>query len=141
MTALVSDSIAPRRFSTTLLTVFAGIALALALTGICSVIAQSVAQRKLEIGIRMALGAGPKAIVAFTVQYALAPALIGMAVGLMGSLATTRLLGTMLFGVNPVDPGTWISVSVLMLAVALLASYVPARRARRIDPILALRAE
>jgi ABC-type antimicrobial peptide transport system permease subunit len=124
-----------------LLAVFAGIGLILPLTGIYSVIAQSVVQRRLEIGIRIALGAVSTRVVGLVLQNALVPALVGMTVGLAGAAATANLVSALLYGVRPFDPTTWVTVSTLLFTVCMLAGYVPARRATKVDPLVALRCE
>ncbi len=141
MTALVSESLAPRRFATLLLSAFAGVALLLSLLGIYAVIAHAVAQRTVEIGIRIAVGASPARVTGSMLRYGLLPALVGMALGWSGALALSRVLSATLFGVSPLDLPTWVLVSGCMLAVASLASYLPARRACLVDPTTALRAE
>jgi predicted permease len=139
MTQIIAESLAPRRFSTILLSVFAGIALILSLTGIYGVIAHSVAERTAEIGIRVAVGASPARVIGSMLRFGLLPALCGMAVGWSGAFAISRLFAAMLFGVSALDLSTWFLVSSSMLAVASLASYQPARRACRVDPTVALR--
>jgi putative ABC transport system permease protein len=141
MTQLIAESLAPRRFSTMLLAAFTGVALMLALAGIYAVIAHSVAQRSVEIGIRIAMGASPTRVTAFMFRDALLPVVAGMVVGWSGAFAGSRLLAAMLFEVEPLDVPTWILVSGSMLVVACIASYVPARRASRVDPMVALRAD
>jgi putative ABC transport system permease protein len=141
MTQLIAESLAPRRFSTMLLMTFAGVALMLSLSGIYAVIAHSVAQRTVEIGIRMAMGASPARVTGLMLRYGLLPVICGMAVGWSGAFAMSRLLSSMLFDVDPLDVSTWMLVSGSMLAVACIASYLPARRACRVDPTVALRAE
>jgi putative ABC transport system permease protein len=141
MTQLIAESLAPRRFSTMLLSAFAGVALILSLAGIYGVIAHSVAQRTAEIGIRIAMGASAARVTGLMLRYGLLPVICGMAVGWSGALAISRLFSAMLFDVGPLDLPTWILVSGAMLAVACVASYLPARRAGRVDPIVALRAE
>jgi putative ABC transport system permease protein len=141
MIQLITESLAPRRFSTTLLSTFALVALILSLAGIYAVIAHSVAQRAFEIGIRIAMGASSARITGLMLRYGLFPAIGGMAVGWSGVLAISRLFSAMLFGVGPLDLPTWIVVSGCMLAVACIASYLPARRACSVDPATALRAE
>jgi putative ABC transport system permease protein len=141
MTELIAESLAPRRFSTILLSAFAVVALMLSLAGIYAVIAHSVAQRTVEIGIRIAMGASPARVTSLMLRYGLLPAVCGMALGWSGAFAISRLLSAMLFEVGPLDPPTWILVSGSMLAVAGIASYLPARRACSIDPTVALRAE
>lgn len=141
MTQLISESLAPRRFSTTLLSAFAVVALILSLTGIYGVIANAVAQRTTEIGIRIAMGASPAGVTALMLRYGLVPASCGMAAGWSAAFAISRLFSAMLFGVGPLDIRTWLFVSGTMLAVVGLASYLPARRAARLDPMIALRAD
>ena len=141
MTQLMSDLLAPRRFSTILLSTFAVVALILSVAGIYAVIAHSVAQRTAEIGIRIAMGASPARVTGLMLRYGLLPAICGMALGWSGALAITRLLSTMLFGVGPLDLPTWILVSGSLLAVACIASYLPARRACGVDPTVALRVD
>src|SRR5215813_11079567 len=141
MTQLIVESLAPRRFSTTLLSAFAAVALILSLAGIYGVIAHSVAQRTVEIGIRMAMGASPASVTGLMVRYGLLPAICGMAAGWSGALAISRFFSAMLFGVGPLDLPTWVAVSGSMLAVAFVASYLPARRACGVDPTVALRSE
>jgi len=141
MTQLIAESLAPRRFSTILLSTFAVVALILSLAGIYAVIAHSVAQRTFEIGIRIAMGASPARVTGLMLRYGLFPAICGMAAGWLGALAISRFFAAMLFGVGPLDPPTWIVVSGCLLAVASIASYLPARRACSVDPATALRAE
>jgi putative ABC transport system permease protein len=141
MTQLISESLAPRRFSTILLSTFAAVALMLSLAGIYAVIAHSVTQRTFEIGIRIAMGASPTRVTGLMLRQGLFPAIGGMALGWSGALAISRSFSAMLFGVGPLDLPTWIAMSGCMLAVACIASYLPARRACSIDPGTALRAE
>lgn len=141
MEQLMSDTVAPRRFSTVLITAFGLVSLALALTGIYGVIAYSVAQRTREIGIRVALGALPRDVMMLAIRAGLAPGIVGAVLGLVLALALTRLLSTMLFEVNPLDLSIWAGVSVLLVTVAAGAGYLPARRAAAVDPTIALRAE
>ena len=140
-TQIMTESLAPRRFSTTLLSAFAVVALILSLAGIYGVIAHAVAQRTVEISIRMAVGASPARVTGLMLRSGLLPAVSGMVVGWSGAFAISRLLSAMLFGVGPLDLTTWIVVSGSMLVVASIASYVPARRACSVDPAVALRAE
>jgi len=141
MAQIISESLAPRRFSTILLSAFAAVALVLSLAGIYAVIAHSVAQRTVEIGIRMAMGASPANVTGLMLGYGLLPAVCGMAIGWSGAFAISRFFSAMLFGVGPLDFPTWIVVSGSMLTVACIASYLPARRACKVDPTVALRAE
>src|SRR5215469_7199520 len=141
MTQLIAESLAPRRFSTILLSTFPVVALILSLAGIYAVIAHSVAQRTFEIGIRIAMGAPPARVTLLMLRCGLTPAICGIAAGWSGALAISRFFESVLFGVGPLDLPTWTVVSGCMLAVACIASYLPARRACSIDPVAALRAE
>ena len=134
-------SVARLEFVTTLLGVFAGLALAVALVGVYGVMAYSVALRRREIGLRMALGADPRRVVAFVLQHGLTPAAAGIAAGIPGGILAGRLLASQLFEVPPHDPLTASLAALLVAAVALLACLVPARRAARLDPSSALRSE
>ena len=138
---LVARSLAQARFSTSLFTLFAALAAVLAVVGIYGVIAYSVAQRTQEIGIRMALGADRERVVGLVVRQGALLAGIGLAAGLVLSLLATRLLGSLLYEVSATDPLTFAAVPVLLAAVALAASWLPARRATRVDPVRALRSE
>jgi predicted permease len=138
---LVDKAVSPRRFLVLLLTGFAAFALILASLGIYAVISFSVSQRVKEIGIRMALSAAPRSVQAGIVLRSLGLAAIGILVGIAASWMVTRAMAAMLFGVTPTDPATFLGMVVLLAAVAAIAGYIPARRASRIDPMLALRAE
>jgi putative ABC transport system permease protein len=141
MLEVTRDSVAQRRVMLILLGLFAAAALVLAAVGIYGTVSYSVAQRTHEIGVRMALGAEARHVLRMVLKQGIALALGGIGLGLLGSLALTWLLSAMLFGVRPTDPLTFTSVSVLLTAVALLASYIPARRATQVDPLVALRYE
>ena len=141
MEQVVSDSIAERRLTMTMLTVFAAAALILAAVGIYGLIAYSVTQRTQEIGIRMALGAQRAHVMRMVVGHALLLSAIGIALGAVGAAVLTRLMDRLLFDVRPSDPLTFVAVAGLLAIVAAAASYIPGRRAARVDPIVALRAE
>jgi putative ABC transport system permease protein len=141
MTDLVAGSVARRRFNALLTGLFAAVALLLASIGIFGVTAYTVAMRTHEIGVRMALGARAADVLRLVLWQGLRLILLGVAVGLLGSLAMTSVLAGMLYGVTPTDAPTFAAVSLLMTVVALLACYVPARRATRVDPMIALRYE
>jgi putative ABC transport system permease protein len=137
----LSRSVAARRFSMILLAVFAVLALVLATVGIYGVISYSVAQRTREVGIRMALGARTIDVIKLVVRDGLKLVLIGVGVGLAGAFALTRLMSTLLFGVTPTDAATYATVALGLVLVALIACCIPARRATKVDPLLALRSE
>ncbi|HYM01049.1 MAG TPA: ABC transporter permease [Blastocatellia bacterium] len=141
MTEVIDSSIAGRRFNTFLLIVFAACALLLAAVGIYGVIAYSVTQRKHEIGVRMALGARRGDVATLVLRQGGLVAIIGIGAGLAGAIALTRFLSTLLYQIKPIDPITMTGVAVTLGAVALLASYIPAYRAARVDPAIALRFE
>jgi putative ABC transport system permease protein len=132
---------ASRRFAMQLVGGFALLALVLAAIGIYGVMAYLVSQRTREIGIRMALGARPASVVGLVVSYALALAVGGVLVGIVGAAVLTRLIAGMLFGVSPSDPLTFATIALALIATALAATLTPARRAARVDPMVALRAE
>jgi putative ABC transport system permease protein len=137
----LSASLAPQRFNMLLLGIFAGIALTLATVGIYGVMAFSVTQRTHEIGIRMALGAERRSVLGLIVRQGLRLTLIGVALGVAGAWALTSFLASFLFGVAPRDPATFVLVSLALVVVSILACYIPARRATKVEPIVALRYE
>jgi predicted permease len=136
-----SQSVAPARLRTALLAIFAGIALLLAAVGIYGVVSYSVAQRVHEMAIRLALGASPGGLLNLVIGKAMLMVLVGLALGGGAALALTRVLASLLYDTSPTDPVTWVAAGVLLAAVALLACYLPARRAMRVDPMVALRYE
>ena len=138
---LMSDSVAPRRLSMMLLGAFAGLALTLAAIGIYGVMSYSVSQRTHEMGIRMALGAQRTDVVGIVIKQGMVLALVGVGLGVVGALALTRVMSTLLYEVKPTDLTTYGVVCGASLSIALLACLVPARRATKIDPIVALRYE
>ena len=141
MDEVIAGSLAGRRFSMTLLNVFAGVALLLAGVGLYGVISYLVGQRTHEFGVRLALGARPQDVLRLVLGHGLKMALAGVMVGLVAALGLTRLLAGMLYGVSATDPTTFTVIAALLTAVALLACLVPALRATKVDPTTALRAE
>ena len=141
MDAVLHDSVAPARLSMRLITAFAIVALITAALGVFGVLSFVVAQRTRELGIRIALGAAPGDLRRMVIGYGGRLALAGLVLGLLGSFALTRLIAAMLFGVAPTDPLTFGAVSIILLGIGVLASWIPARRATRIDPIAALRSD
>jgi putative ABC transport system permease protein len=141
LSEMVSQTLSQSRFNTGLLAIFAAVAIILAAVGIYGVIAYNVAQRTREIGIRMALGAQRQAMLAMILRQSLTMAAIGIAVGLIGAFAATRLLSALLFGIGATDLATYVAVILLLGAAALLAGLLPARRAMKVDPVIALRYE
>jgi len=133
--------IAPRRFNLLLLGIFAAVALLLAAAGIYAVVAYAVTQRTQEIGIRLALGAQTKDVLRLVIAQSMRPALLGIGVGLLAALALTRLMAGLLFGVSATDPATFVVIGGLLMFIALLACWLPARRATKVDPLIALRTE
>jgi len=141
MEQFLSSSLAPSRFNLFLIGIFAIAALILAGTGIYAVISYSVAQRTQELGIRMALGAQQLDVLRLVVGSSLKIVLIGVAFGLVGAYILTRVMSNLLYGISVTDPSIFVSMSLLLIIIALLASYIPARRAVKVDPIIALRSE
>jgi putative ABC transport system permease protein len=141
MDQLIGKSMVDASFDTTLLLAFAGLSLALAAVGLFGVLSYIVAQRTHEIAIRLALGAQKSDVLRMVAQQGMVPALIGMGMGIVGALVVTRLLSSLLYGVQPNDPLTFASVLLILAGVALLATYIPARRAAKVDPMVALRYE
>jgi putative ABC transport system permease protein len=141
MDEVVSRSVAQRRLTMMMLAIFAGAALLLAAVGIYGVIAYSVTQRTQEIGIRMALGAPRAAVLRMVIGQAVTLAGVGILLGAASAVLLARLMTDLLFGIEPFDIPTFVAVAAGLALVALLASYVPGRRATRVDPVVALRAE
>ena len=141
MEEVVAASLAPNRFNTVLLSLFAGLALVLAAVGVYGVVSYTVSQRTHEIGIRMALGAQGEDVLGLVLRQGMALVGIGLALGLLAALAATRQLASLVYGVSTNDPWTFASVAVALAAVALAANALPARRATRVDPLVALRQE
>jgi putative ABC transport system permease protein len=141
MDQVVAESASSRRWTMALLAAFATLALVLALVGIYGVMTWSVGQRTREIGIRVALGAGSREVLAMIIGYGLKLSALGLALGIAGAFSLRRLLRGLVFDVSPSDPLIYAGVAALMLSVALLACYIPARRASRVDPLVALRWE
>ena len=141
MQQVVGESTARNDFYMTLLTIFAGVALLLAAIGVYGLMAYSVQQRTQEIGVRMALGASPQQVRRMVVTQGMQLALVGVVIGVGSALGLTRLMSSLLYGVKPWDPATILLVAVLLSGVTLLATYLPARRASRVDPMVALRYE
>jgi ABC-type antimicrobial peptide transport system permease subunit len=141
MEEYMSASVAAPRFSTTLLAIFAGVALVLTIVGLYGVMSYSVEQRTNEIGIRLALGAQSRDVLMMVVKQGSMLILLGLVIGLAGAYALTRLIESLLFGVTPKDPFTFAAVAVLLAVVALMACYIPAWRATKVDPLEALRYE
>jgi putative ABC transport system permease protein len=136
-----SDSLGSRKFNVILVGFFGMTALLLATTGVFGVMAYSVSRRTREIGVRIALGAAASDVLSMVLGQGLRTIFIGVAIGIVGALALTRTLASLLFGVTATDPMTFVTVTVLLAGIALLACYIPARRATKVDPMVALRYE
>ena len=136
-----SESVASERLNLTLLSIFAGIALVLAVVGIYGVMSYTVTQRTHEIGIRMAIGAQPRDVFKMVIGQGMFLALIGVGLGLIGAFALTRLMASMLYDIAPTDPVTFAVIALLLITVALLACFIPGRRATKVDPVISLRYE
>jgi putative ABC transport system permease protein len=141
MNEIRAESVAGERLNLTLLSLFAGIALVLAIVGIYGVMSYSVTQRTHEIGIRMAIGARPRDVFKMVLGQGMKLALLGVVIGLVSAFALTRLMETMLFGVEPTDKLTFAAISIMLITVALLACYLPGRRATKVEPTISLRYE
>jgi putative ABC transport system permease protein len=141
MENIVSRWVAPRRFTMTVLLSFGGIALILAGVGLYSVLAYSVTLRTKEIGVRVALGAQPNSVIGLVLRQGAWMTIVGIVAGLAGAFALTRFMQSIIFGISSFDIVTFICVTAVLAAIALAASYLPARRAARIDPMQALRSE
>lgn len=137
----IKDSLASRRFTRLLLGVFAGLALVLAAVGIYGVVSYTVTQARHDIGVRMALGADSRRVLGMVIGDAMKTALIGITIGAMVAFGVTQAMKSLLFGVRATDPLTFAAVAAVLVGVTVLASYVPARRATKIDPMIALRVE
>src|SRR2546421_5552191 len=141
MDEIRGESVAPQRLNLMLLSIFAGIAFVLAIVGIYGVMSYAVTQRTHEIGIRIAIGAQPRDVFRMILGQGMLLTTAGLIAGLLGAFALTRLMTTMLFGVKPTDPATFAVVALMLTVVALVACYIPGRRATKIDPVDSLRYE
>jgi len=138
---MMASTVDRQRFTLVLMIIFASLGTLLAAVGIYGVISYIVAQRTHEVGIRIALGAGRNDVLKMIIRQGLSPAMVGIVIGVAGASGMAHFLSSMLFGVKPTDPLTFIAVAVLLAAVAVLACYIPARRATKVDPMVALRHE
>jgi putative ABC transport system permease protein len=141
MDEIRGESVAPQRLNLMLLSIFAGVALVLAIVGIYGVMSYAVTQRTHEIGIRMAIGAQPRDVFRMILGQGMFLTVIGLVIGLLGAFGLTRLMAAMLFAVKPTDPLTFAGVALLLAGVSLIACYIPGRRATKVDPVNSLRYE
>jgi putative ABC transport system permease protein len=139
MDDLVAASMAQPRFRTVLLAAFAMVSLLLAAVGVYGMVAFAVNQRRTELGLRLALGAEPRDLLELVLRQGITPVAVGLMCGVTGAVAVTRVMRTLLFGVSTFDPLTFFAVAAMLLAVAVIACYVPARRAMTVDPVTSLR--
>ncbi|HKR23420.1 MAG TPA: FtsX-like permease family protein, partial [Pyrinomonadaceae bacterium] len=139
--SLLARESSPRRFNAVLFAIFASLALVLAVTGVYGVLSYSVSQRTHEVGIRMALGAGRRDVLRLFMGHGMKLVFVGLVIGLAGAFALTRLMSSLLFGVSTTDTLTFVSVAIGLVIVGLFACYIPARRATKVDPLVALRYE
>ena len=141
LTEAIAANLAPRRFAMSLLAVFAGVALLLAIVGVYGVTAYGVTERRREFGIRLALGAIPRSILGIVVKQTVQVAVVGLAIGLLCAIGLTRFLRGLLYGVQPLDVATFATVTLVLLGATVAACWLPARRASSVDPMHTLREE